>query len=128
MVYAFQIQADGSLAFKQPFCYLHVPAEAMTSGADGMAVDALGNLYVATTLGVQFCDQAGRVNGIIAAPLRPSTGRPGASLSAVSHITFGGPALKTLYASSADRLFRRRTNATGVLSFQKPIKPPAPRL
>jgi gluconolactonase len=119
MVYAFQIQADGSLAYKQPFCYLHLPADAMISGADSMAVDALGNLYVATTMGVQFCDQAGRVNGIIAAPARSS---------ASASIAFGGHTLDTLYASSGDRLFRRRTKATGVLSFQKPIKPPAPRL
>ena len=32
------------------------------SGADGMCVDTNGTLYVATALGVQFCDQAGRVD------------------------------------------------------------------
>jgi gluconolactonase len=118
MVYSFQIQPDGALAHKQPYCYLHVPGSEMDSGADGMAVDSLGRLYVSSAIGVQFCDQAGRVNGIITAP-RATT---------VSHVTFGGRALDTLYAATGDRLFRRKTKATGVLSFQKPIKPPAPRL
>jgi gluconolactonase len=116
MVYSFQIQADGSLAYKQPFCYLHVPPEAMVSDADGMTVDTLGNLYVSTTLGVQFCDQAGRVNGIIAAPAR------------VSHVVFGGSGLNEVFATTQDQLLRRKTKAAGVLSYQKPIKPPAPHL
>ncbi len=119
MVYSFQIQVDGSLGYKQPFCYLHVPPEALASDADGMTVDSLGNLYVSTTLGVQFCDQAGRVNGIIAAPLE----------SCISHVAFGGgTTLNTLYATTRDQVLRRKTKATGVLSYQKAIKPPAPHL
>jgi hypothetical protein len=33
-----------------------------------MTVDAEGYLYVATSYGIQICDQAGRVNAIIAKP------------------------------------------------------------
>ena len=35
------------------------------SGADGMRVDRDGRLYVTTRLGIQVCDQAGRVSAII---------------------------------------------------------------
>ena len=83
-----------------------------------MAVDTLGRLYVATTLGIQFCDQAGRVNGIISAPAGVT----------FDHVAFGGRTLDTLYGVSKSAFFKRRTKATGVLSFRPPIKPPAPRL
>ncbi|MFM8358418.1 MAG: SMP-30/gluconolactonase/LRE family protein, partial [Verrucomicrobiota bacterium] len=69
-VYSFQIQTDGGLAHRQPYYHLHLPDNPRGSGADGLCVDADGRLYVATPLGVQFCDQAGRVNGILAAPER----------------------------------------------------------
>jgi hypothetical protein len=38
------------------------------SGASGLCVDRDGRLYVATRLGVQVCDQAGRVNAILPTP------------------------------------------------------------
>jgi sugar lactone lactonase YvrE len=125
MVYSFQVQPDGSLAHKEPFCHLQVPVTEVESGADGMTVDTLGRLFIATPLGVQFCDQIGRVNGIINAP---SAGGTSGAAGTLTDVTFGGHSLDTLYAVSADHLFRRKTKATGVLSFQKPIKPPIPRL
>ena len=48
--------------------HLHVPDTADDSGADGMRVDRDGRLYVATRMGIQVCDQAGRVNCIIPTP------------------------------------------------------------
>jgi enterochelin esterase-like enzyme/sugar lactone lactonase YvrE len=117
-VCSFQIQPDGSLAHKQPYFQLHVPAGSPASGALGMAVDANGNLYVATPIGVQYCDQAGRVNGIIPGPFdaRPSS------------VAFGGPNRDELYVTVGDKVFKRKTRARGVLSFEAPMKPPAPRL
>ena len=67
-VYSFVVQPDGSLACKQRYFHLHLPDAATGSGADGMTVDANGTLYVTTSLGLQFCDQAGRVNGSISKP------------------------------------------------------------
>ena len=67
-VYSFRIAADGSLTDKEPFYHLHLLEGTPGSHADGMTVDTLGNLYVATELGVQVCDQAGE-------------GRPGSSAS-----------------------------------------------
>ena len=87
-VYSFQVRTDGTLAYKQPYFHLHVHEGETASEADGMAVDTNGYLYVATPLGVQICDQAGRVNGILArpqpGPLEPRRlrrARPGRALS-----------------------------------------------
>ncbi len=117
-VYSFQVQPDGGLAFKQPYYHLHMPDGKTDSGAEGMAADTLGRLYVATHLGLQVCDQAGRVTGIISKP------QPGAFRS----VTFGGPKLDQLFVTAGNKLYRRNTKASGVLSSQTPIKPPTPRL
>lgn len=90
----------------------------MGSGAAGMTVDTLGRLYVTTEMGVQVCDQAGRVNGIISKPERAS----------LSKVVFGGPNLDELYVICGDKIYQRKTKAKGVLSFQSPIKPAAPHL
>jgi gluconolactonase len=118
MVYSFQIQSDGSLTNKQPYFHLHMADAATQSGADGMTVDTQGYLYVASQMGLQVCDQAGRVNAIISKP-QPAS---------LSNAVFGGPALDELYVTCADRVYRRKTKAKGVLSYQPPIKPTAPRL
>jgi sugar lactone lactonase YvrE len=117
-VYLFQVASDGTLVNGQPYCDLHVPYGAIDSGADGMTVDSLGRVYVATRIGVQFCDQAGRVNGIIS---KPEAGW-------MANITFAGPDKHTLFAAVGGHLFRRTTKATGVRSADAPITPPAPRL
>ena len=70
-VYSYQIQADGSLAHKQKYYHLHMHDRDDDSGADGLRVARDRRLWVARRMGLQFCDQAGRVNGII----RPRTGR-----------------------------------------------------
>ena len=117
-VYSFQVQPDGSLANKQRYYHLHLVDGSNQSGADGMTVDTLGRLYVATEMGLQVCDQAGRVQGII---LKPQN-------KWLSNVTFGGEKFDTLYVTCEDKVFKRKTKATGVRSFEAPIKPPAPRL
>ncbi|MHA3775102.1 SMP-30/gluconolactonase/LRE family protein [Verrucomicrobiota bacterium sgz303538] len=116
-VYSYQIQADGTLADKQRYYWLHQPDNADDSGADGMEVDAAGRLYVATRLGVQVCDQAGRVNCIIPTP----NGR-------VSNVVIGGVEFDTLYATCGDKVFKRKLKVKAAPSFLAPIKPAAPRL
>ncbi len=117
-VRSFAVQPDGSLAHGQPFCHLHLADEGGGSGADGLAVDVTGRLYVATPLGVQFCDQPGRVNGI----LRRPAGR------ALAQVAFAGPGLDTLWLAAGDRLYRRKSRTRGLISAETPVKPPAPRL
>jgi sugar lactone lactonase YvrE len=82
-----------------------------------MTVDSEGFLYVTTNMGVQICDQPGRVEGIVR---KPQDGP-------LSNIVFGGPGLDTLYVTAGDKVFRRRTRRKGVLPWTT-LKPPVPRL
>jgi sugar lactone lactonase YvrE/enterochelin esterase-like enzyme len=116
-VYSYQIRGDGSLAFKQRYYHLHVPDTADDSGADGMRVDRDGRLYVATRLGIQVCDQAGRVNCIIPTP----NGK-------ISNLCFGGENGDVLFATCGDRVYKRKVKVRGAPAFQEPIKPAPPRL
>jgi gluconolactonase len=116
-VYSYQIQPDGSLQYKQRYYWLHESDTADGSLADGMRVDRDGRLYVATRLGIQVCDQAGRVNAIIPTP----NGR-------VSNLTFGGESFDTLFATCGDKVYSRKLKVKGVQAWDIPSKPAAPRL
>jgi sugar lactone lactonase YvrE/enterochelin esterase-like enzyme len=116
-VYSFQIQPDGSLQYKQRYYWLHEFDAADGSFADGMRVDRDGRLYVATRLGIQVCDQAGRVNAIIPTP----NGK-------VSNLTFGGENFDTLFATCGDKVYRRKLKVKGAQAWDAPNKPAAPRL
>jgi len=116
-VWSYQVQADGGLAHKQRYYHLHVPDDADDSGAQAMRVDRDGRLYVATRLGIQVCDQAGRVNVIL--PI--AQGRP-------TDLTFGGEHLDTLYALCGGTVVKRRMKIRGCEGAAAPVKPAAPRL
>ncbi|MFL6212398.1 MAG: SMP-30/gluconolactonase/LRE family protein [Blastocatellia bacterium] len=116
-VYSYQIQADGTLQFKQRYYWLHVSDTADDSGAQGMCVDRDGRLYVATRMGIQVCDQAGRVNAILPTP----NGN-------VSNLTFGGENFDTLYATCGDKVYKRKLKVKGAPAWAAPLKPAAPRL
>jgi sugar lactone lactonase YvrE len=116
-VYSYRVQSDGSLAYKQRYFHLHVPDTADDSGADGMRVDRDGRLYVATRMGIQVCDPAGRVTCILPTP----NGK-------VANLCFGGAHFDTLFATCGDRVFKRRLKVHGANAFQKPLKPAPPRL
>ena len=118
-VYSFQFQADGTLAYKQPYFHLHLPDNPRGSGADGLCVDRSGWLYVATPVGVQICDQAGRVNGIIGKP------EPGAW---ASDVCFGGMEFDDLYLTAGHKVWKRKLKTKGALPFAAPVVPSAPRL
>jgi sugar lactone lactonase YvrE/enterochelin esterase-like enzyme len=117
-VYSFQIQPDGSLAHKQRYFHLHFIDGSNQSGADGITVDTMGTLYVTTEMGLQFCDQAGRVNGIISKPQK----------AWLSNAVFGGADLDELYVTCGDKVYKRKTKRKGVLSAQAPIRPRPPGL
>lgn len=116
-VYCYQVKPDGSLAFKQKFFHLHVPDTAEDSGADGMRTDRDGRLWVATKMGLQVCDQAGRVNCIIPTP----NGK-------CSNLTFGGPNFDTLYVTCGDKVYSRKVKVKGANSFEAPFTPAKPKL
>ena len=116
-VYSYHVNADGTLANKQRFYHLHVPDTADDSGADGMRVDRDGRLWVATKMGVQICDQAGRVNCIIPTP----NGK-------LSNLCFGGSDFTTLLATCGDKVYVRKVKPAGAPNFLPPITPAQPKL
>ncbi|MFN7932958.1 MAG: SMP-30/gluconolactonase/LRE family protein [Bryobacteraceae bacterium] len=120
-VWSFQIQDDGSLAYGLPFHRLEVPDELADgrtwSAADGFTVDTESFLYVATNMGVQISDPAGRTSAVLLSPNGPR----------LSNAVFAGPSLDTLYVTAGDKVFRRKTKRQGVFPW-KPAKPPVPRL
>lgn len=116
-VYSYVIQPDGTLAHKQKFYWLHSPDTDDQSFADGIKVDVNGLLYVATRMGVQICDQAGRVNAIIPTPNGKCT-----------NLVFGGEKFDILYATCNEKVYKRRLNTTGVNAWAPPLKPKPPRL
>lgn len=116
-VWSFQVQPDGSLADGEAFYRLETLDDSSATGAAGMTVDDQGYLYVPTKLGIQVCDEPGRVVAILSSPQ---------SLPA-SSLGFGGPDLQTLYAAAGGKIYRRHLRRTGVRAGAV-ITPPVPQL
>src|SRR5262249_26032052 len=76
-----------------------------------------GRLYVATPMGIQVCDQAGRVNCIISTPN-----------GWIANLTFGGENFDTLYVTCGERGYKRKAKVKGASGFEAPIKPRPPQL
>jgi gluconolactonase len=95
-VYAFDVQPDGRVANKREFVKLQEPEKGslgLRSRADGMALDSMGRLYVATAAGIQVVDSRGRHLGIIRVP------------SVARNVAFGGPGRRTLYLTALESLY-----------------------
>jgi len=116
-VWSFQIGSDGSLLNGEPIYRLETPDETSKSGADGMTVDTDAHLYVATGIGIQVCDQTGRVVAIISKP----------SERGISNVVFGGPDRDTLFVTATDKVFSRKLRRKGTVSWEV-LKSPQPRL
>lgn len=116
-VYSYQIQPDGTLTAKQRFYWLHGLDGADDSAADGLRVDRDGRLYVATNLGIQVCDQAGRVSCIIPTPNKR-----------ITNLCFGGQNFDTLFATCVDSVYKRKVKTQGVHAWAAPHTPSVPGL
>ncbi len=101
IVFAFDIQADGSAINKRPFARLQGIPEGKPSAADGMALDSKGRLYVATVTGIQVFDVSGLYLGTIAVPRKPT------------NVAFAGPDKRTLYITAREGLYRLRMLSQG---------------
>jgi enterochelin esterase-like enzyme/sugar lactone lactonase YvrE len=112
-VWSSQVQADGSPAYGEPFFRLETLDESSEGDASGMAVDSNGLLYVATRMGIQICDQQGRVVAILnwPGPITPEMG-PNAG------VAFGGQNHQYLYAvlGYGNKVFRRHL-------LRRPVQP-----
>jgi gluconolactonase len=96
-VYAFDVQPDGRVANKREFVKLQEPEKGslgLRSRADGMALDSMGRLYVATAAGIQVIDSRGRHLGIIRVP------------SVARNVAFGGPGRRMLYLTALESLYQ----------------------
>ena len=116
-VYSYQIQPDGSLADKQRYFWLHAPDNMDDSGTDGIRLDRDGRLYVTTYLGIQVCDQAGRVSCIIPTPN-----------GVIANLCFGGKDFDTLYCTCGSKVYSRKVKTRGAPAYQAPLKPAPPKL
>lgn len=96
-VLAFDIAANGKIGPKRDFARLEgfrQTENGPTSGADGLAVDAEGRLYVASNAGIQVFTPKGEALGVIALPKRPQ------------NLAFAGPDKKTLYVVGSGSAWR----------------------
>ena len=108
-LWAFRIEKDGSLSAKEPYMTVRAPLDKPgISSGDGMTTDSAGRYYVASAVGLQMFDSTGRLGGVIAKPQNKF----------LSSAAFAGPDLQYLYVTCADKIFRRKTKAHGVLFFK----------
>ena len=99
--WSFRFGKDGALVDGEPFYHLEIPDElaqgVLRSGARGVAFDNQGYSYFATALGIQICDQPGRVVGIIRKP----------GTEDITDLAFGGADRQTLYVTAGKKVYRR---------------------
>ena len=109
-VRSYDVQDDGSITNQTTFATLEMPqGEDTVSGADGMATDTDGNLYVTTAIGVQVFDKNGVPTQTIAVPEQPS------------NCTFGGVDNNILYITARENLYSVQLPVTG---FRHPFDLP----
>lgn len=100
-IYAFDVQLDGTVKGKRPFARLHDIPGGKESGADGMAMDREGRLYVTSVAGVQVFDRAGKYLGTIPVPRQ------------ATNVAFAGPDKRTLYITAREGLYRMKMLSQG---------------
>ena len=115
-IYSYVVRPDGSFGDKQPYFWLHMTDVPNDSGAQDLAVDTHGNLYVATRMGIQVCDQNGRVRAIL--PLPTPCGP-------VRSLCFAGEHFDVLYVTDGKQVFTRRLKVPGFAPWAAPISVPS---
>lgn len=109
----FRVEADGSLKFGEKYYGpLQIPSGQTLPGSDGMTVDDVGRLYVATHAGLQVFDPTGRPCGSI---LKPQS-------KFLSNVKFGGADFDTVYVTISDRVYKRKLNTKSTPHFARVTK------
>jgi gluconolactonase len=101
VVYAYDVESDGRVKNKRTFAQLRDIPEGKESGADGMALDRDGRVYITAVTGVQVFDAEGKYLGTIKVARQPA------------NAAFGGPDKKVLYITAREGLYRVKTLAQG---------------
>lgn len=94
------ILQDGKPAHGEPFYWLHNDDNSRPLDIQSIALDGNGNLWAATSMGLQVCDQNGRVRAILRLPL---------GCGAINEISIGEG---NVWIHSANGDWRRRMNVT----------------
>lgn len=103
-VVAFDLDAKGAVTARRDFAKLAGFRQTDTgpsSGADGLAVDETGRLYVASTAGVQVFSPRGEALGVIALPKAPQ------------NLAFAGKDRSALYVVGRGSVYRIATQTRG---------------
>jgi len=98
---AYAVEAPGKIGKGKVFCSLKQAEGKKGSGGDGATLDAKGNLYITSALGLQVFNPSGKLLGIITLPEQPA------------NVCFGGADFKTLYVTARTSLYTVRTEMTG---------------
>jgi gluconolactonase len=109
-VWAYDVNFDGTISSGRKFAKLFLTGNVLdrkgkSSSADGMAIDKIGNLYVASYYGVQIFNTQGEFIGMINLPSFPVS------------LCFGDSDMKTLYIVSYSKVYKIRTNMEGFVNY-----------
>lgn len=120
---AYDVTADGTLRNRRNFAkYKSVriaghkdPLIAEDNGADGIAIDNDGRLYVPTNVGVEIFSPRGELLGVLPVVWGGEIFR----LRKPQNVAFAGPDRRTLYIVGAGAVFKVRTLAPGITTRAK---------
>lgn len=109
-IWAYDVHPDGTISNGRQFAKLLLTGNVLdrkgrSSSADGMAIDKMGNIYVATYYGVQIFNAQGKYIGMINLPSFPVS------------LCFGDADMKTLYIVSYSQVYKIRTNMEGFVQY-----------
>jgi gluconolactonase len=120
---AYDVAPDGTLRNRRNFAKyksLRVPGHkdpllAEDNGADGIAVDNDGRVYVPTNVGVEIFSPKGELLGVLPVVWGGEVFR----LRKPQNVAFAGPDRRTLYIVGAGAVYKVRTLAQGITSRAK---------
>jgi len=98
---AYPVDGPGVLGAGRVFCRLKQSPGSDSRGADGVAVDTNGNLYITTHLGLQVVDSVGKLLGVIPIPEKPA------------NVAFAGDDGKTLFVTARTSVYTVNMESQG---------------
>ncbi|MDR1350607.1 MAG: SMP-30/gluconolactonase/LRE family protein [Zoogloeaceae bacterium] len=104
-VLAYDLSSNGKIGARRNFARLKGWSKgengSFSSGADGLAIDGAGRLYVASNAGIEIFSAKGEALGVIALPRKPQ------------NLAFAGADKKTLYIVGRGAAYRIKLDAAG---------------
>lgn len=104
-ILAYDVTGTGTIANRRDFVKLKgftQSDEGWSSGADGLAIDDAGRLYVASNAGIEVFSPEGMALGVISLPKKPQ------------NLAFAGTERKTLYVVGRGAAYKIRLETPGI--------------